>query len=68
MTHIDRTRAAGVQNEFQGAFDTHARPDQELQINYQNADGSGGIVVISYGTKHYKALAEGIKQSLCAPS
>jgi hypothetical protein len=46
MRHIDRTMAAGVLNEFQGAFDTYAQPDQELQINYQNADGFGGIVVI----------------------
>ena len=46
MRHIDRTMAAGVLNEFQGAFDTYGQPDQELQINYRNADGSGGIVVI----------------------
>jgi len=46
MRPIDRTMAAGVLNEFQGAFDTYAQPDQELQINYQNADGFGGIVVI----------------------
>jgi hypothetical protein len=46
MRHIDRTMAAGVLNEFQGAFDTYAQPDQELQINYRNAVGSGGMVAI----------------------
>jgi len=48
----NRSHYGGRSSErISGAFDTYARPDQELQINYQNADGSGGIVVISCGTK-----------------
>jgi hypothetical protein len=33
MRHIDRTMAAGILNEFQGAFDTHALEKRILRLH-----------------------------------
>jgi len=33
MRHIDRTMTAGVLNEFQGAFDTHAVEKRVLRLH-----------------------------------